>query len=320
MTNKSKYIAGIISIALIALLVVAGPAQAFMLSLDVDAGENSNFHLGDDVSLTAKLHIEDSGNDAYLPVKNLSLEIDGPGSNDYLCYFDINGNAISECDNISISLVNGSVSGGYGYGYGYFENHSYDFGYGYGYGYSNGIGETELVYKIVIDTDSYHLGSYHVTLNSEIGNSEFSSSVAHFVLSERAIHNVGGPSTFRCRTDWQCTGWSLCSQNIQTRMCDKAREECYTDTEEPDEVRACTINLNNNPNINLNNNENSNSNSNSETQTKKSLGARITGAVTGFAEDVGIQGQLIIVIAFIAGILGLSVAVRAVRRRRLSVK
>ncbi|MCK5607993.1 hypothetical protein KAR91_39300 [Candidatus Pacearchaeota archaeon] len=176
-TNK-KFIASFISVSILSLLFLAGPVQAFLLGLDVD---NTTPNKGENITFTATLDIEKM--DKYLPVKNLSLILNGPEYSE--CIFDINGNNLSECKGI-VSIERISVHSenefGYGYGYGYDSDNGYgydfgyDYGYDYGYGYNYGYGgkPIKFEYKIILDTTDYSTGTYDTVLKVLIGNEIFS--------------------------------------------------------------------------------------------------------------------------------------------------
>jgi hypothetical protein len=183
--NSRRFIASFISISILTLLFLAGPAQAFILGLTVDNDIPSK---GDSITFTATLDIERM--DRYLPVKNLTLVLDGPEYTQ--CIFDVMGNVLSGCENMTITPLFNSYSQGYGYGYGYDSDngYGYDFGYGYGYdsdngygygydsdngyGYGYGAGEITLKYEITLDTTDYLEGNYDTMLMAHIGDEIFS--------------------------------------------------------------------------------------------------------------------------------------------------
>jgi hypothetical protein len=184
-TNR-KVVSSLISIAILALLFLAGPVQAFILGLSVS---NSTPSQGEKIVFTASIDIEKM--DKYLPIKNLTLSLRGPENT--FCTFDVEGKNLSACKGlISIERISSHQNNEYGYGYGYgydSENgegynfgygysydYGYDYGYNYGYGYDYGYGGKPLTfeYKITLDTTNYSEGKYDSFLNASIGNEKFS--------------------------------------------------------------------------------------------------------------------------------------------------
>ena len=195
-TNK-KFIASFISVSILSLLFLAGPVQAFLLGLDVD---NTTPNKGENITFTATLDIEKM--DKYLPVKNLSLILNGPEYSE--CIFDINGNNLSKCKGI-VSIERISVHSeneyGYGYGYGYDSDNGYgydfgyDYGYDYGYGYNYGYGgkPIKFEYKIILDTTDYSEGTYDTLLKVLIGDETFSKNGVQITIN--------APSTIQEKDD-----------------------------------------------------------------------------------------------------------------------
>jgi hypothetical protein len=230
---KTKGIAGILTVVVIALLIIAGPVQGFSLGLNmndnsVDKGDNAIFNL--------EINIE-SGEG--LPVDELVLILDGP---EYMeCKFDVQGNVISGCKGV-VSIVNTKqVSYGYGYNSGNYNGYGYYFGYGYGYGYSSGM-SNKLSYEVTIDTSDYSTGFYDTEFIAKIGSKEFSKSGDKLKINYVYEGNGGSGSgeTDGCRTEYRCTEWDTCSINgYQNRLCEKVRPACYAgDT--PEILRTCT--------------------------------------------------------------------------------
>lgn len=53
----------------------------------------------------------------------------------------------------------------------------------------------------------------------------------------------GGGGGSSCTTEWICTNWSTCSNNLQTRVCEKEKESCDAGIK-PIESQNCTVLLN----------------------------------------------------------------------------
>lgn len=81
---------------------------------------------GTPVSFNVSITIEDP--DTYVPISNLSLDINGAVSAEY--FFALDGTPLVQNDSITITRIS-SLTNDYGYGTGY----GYDFGTGYRYGY-----------------------------------------------------------------------------------------------------------------------------------------------------------------------------------------
>ena len=142
-----------VTITIISLLIISGPANAFILGLNAD---KSHVDAGEYVTFDVSLKIESA--DGIADVQKLILALNGPTNRE--CIFDVNGNKISGnlCENIIAINKIDTTTHNYGYAYGY--------GYRYGYGYSNG----ELKYQIIIDTEGFYAGSYNPILKIFIGD------------------------------------------------------------------------------------------------------------------------------------------------------
>lgn len=143
-----KIVAFLFSIFIIGILLIAGPANAFVLSMTID---DNTVNKGDEIEIEVVNTIE-SGE--FLNINNLSLVLDGPEKVE--CYFLSNGTIISGCKGITIELIE---IPGYGYGY----------SYGYGYGYNEG----DLKFRIIIDTSDYDTGAYTSVIKSYIGGAVY---------------------------------------------------------------------------------------------------------------------------------------------------
>ena len=180
--NKSILPSTIITMAIIAMLVISGPAQAVQVTLNAQdlqdriVGETGVFY----VNVTI-------GSNERIPITNISVEglpeIDG--SPDGVLVFKV-GDFSNVGDhkikgNYDITLIEqiGFMSG-YGYGYGYennnntppFAGYGYShqfFGYGYGYGDSPD-NYTQLKYKVIMDTDGADPGTYNAVAKVNAGN------------------------------------------------------------------------------------------------------------------------------------------------------
>ncbi|MEK6873961.1 MAG: hypothetical protein AABW91_03875 [Nanoarchaeota archaeon] len=146
MENKLKVVSVIISVSIIILLFVAGPANAFVLGLTIN---DPVVNKGEIVEFSVSTQIEP---EEVLDIDKFVLILNGPEVQE--CEFDVNGNIISGCKGISIEKLASSNS---------------SICPGYGYGYCQGV----LEYKIRLDSGEYLGGVYHTNLKMIIGESEF---------------------------------------------------------------------------------------------------------------------------------------------------
>lgn len=179
--GKSLIPSTIITLAIVAMLILSGPAQAVAVLI---SGQPS---YTDNEDIEFQVTIELNENDKYVPLTNISLDLTGPVSK--RAVFDLNGNKISgNCIEMKPVSVPNSKDFGYGSGYGYDAGtgYGYDFGKGYGYGYGyGGGGETiSYIYNVSIETACLSAGRYTViaTLNTD-QNIAFHSSPFNFELT-----------------------------------------------------------------------------------------------------------------------------------------
>lgn len=290
-----------VSIIILGLLVLSGPAQAFNLGI---SAVDSHVVKGENLEFAASLNIEDS--DSYLPVKELSLILDGPVKRE--CVFDVSGNKISGCDGVNISKIE-NIDSRYGYGYGY--GNGVSFGYGYGYGYSYGLGKLNLTYNIILDSSNYSAGEYSVNLSAKIGDKIYSEMGENIVISESGSASTGsssysgGGGSVTCVTNWNCSVWGTCINGVEKRSCVKETIFCYAG-EEPETERKCNV-----TGEVKNEGENLAENSSVQNETRNS-GNGITGAVIGTFKS----GTTWIILGVILALLGSAMTVLAIRKRR----
>ncbi len=177
--SRRNLISMALTLAIIGLLVLSGPISAVIVNISSD--KTTYTATDSSVVFTVDVDIE---SDERVPVQNLTLTISGTTSKN--CVFDLAGNAISGCSNLTITPVNtqgyGNTSAlfGYGYGYGYdgvynTTNQTFDLTepYGYGYGYTAGYGYNtatggELRYQITwnLTAENPSDGSYSANLQA----------------------------------------------------------------------------------------------------------------------------------------------------------
>jgi hypothetical protein len=148
---KSKIIAGVISIIVISLFFIIGPAQAFILGFSIS---DPHPHLGDSTMFTVSAEIEPG---EILDIEYFTLELDG--SKDLTCVFDTDGNIILGCAGMQIQKLQDSPVQP-------------------GYGFLPGI----LEYKITLDTRVLKPGDFEVTLLAQIGDQEIETDSQQFSI------------------------------------------------------------------------------------------------------------------------------------------
>jgi len=163
--KRSKFLSLIpitITLVVLFMLIISGPAKAFEFKLDVDDG---NIQRGDEIVFTSEINIKNI--DSNLPIEYILLEIDGKVHKE--CKFDLDGNKLTSCPGVkSIKVIEDSTNYGYGYRDGYFNGNNYNFGYGYG------LNDGKMVYEITYDTSVLVAGDYETRLIVKIQNTTFS--------------------------------------------------------------------------------------------------------------------------------------------------
>lgn len=144
MKINGKVISVLITGLVLSLLLIAGPATAFVLGISisqkyVNLGDNAKFNISTTI-----------GSNENLEVTKFTLNLDNKdGSEHFSCEFLPNGTFLSECNGFIIndkSLINQSVIKLPGYGY----------GYGYGYAFNDG----KLAYNIGVNTSMLGSGIF----------------------------------------------------------------------------------------------------------------------------------------------------------------
>ncbi len=181
--NKSIVPSTIITLIIVAMLVISGPAQA--VQVNVNATDLTNRQVGETGFFYINVTI---GANERVPLTSISLDglphINGsPGGALVFNVSDFNNvGDVKTRGNYNISLFERSGwIGGFGYGYGYenntdaapfigYGNEHQFYGYGYGYGSDSAADYTKLVYKITVDTTGAQAGKYDVTVKVNAGN------------------------------------------------------------------------------------------------------------------------------------------------------
>ena len=299
--QQNKIIASIISLFIITILILSGPASAFNLGLNIDG--DSSVEKGKKITFIATVDINSGEN---IPINELVLVLDGPEHRE--CVFDITGKmkdgsgsgsgSGTECFGINIKKIPGpSIDNSYGYGYAYY-------GYGYNFGYGYGYTEQELEYEITVHTQHFVIGTYNTNLNVLINGKTFSKKGSQFIINDNNNddNDDNGNSNGGCSTSWICGEWSECVDGLQNRFCEKQINYCYANPKtKPEESQYCEINLDNEELQETQETINQNQ--------AKGRFSRITGAVTG---TLGTAGTWVVAV-FLIGILGLAITVPIVR-------
>jgi len=160
---------------IITLLILAGPAEAFSLELNIS---ETNPQYGDEISFIVSLNINTG---ERLPVTDLTLQLFGPV--DINCKFRTDGSPISGCHNITIipvstaNITEGDLTGNYQK-----TNESHNWGYGYGYGY----GSPEILsYNITLDTSSLDYGLYETFFKAKINQNQFTQQGKNIIIIDK---------------------------------------------------------------------------------------------------------------------------------------
>jgi hypothetical protein len=130
--HSYKVIAGAITVGILIILIMSGPAQAFILGLVIDDNEVEK---GEVIDFIGSIEIEAN---EQLEINYLVLRLNGP--EDIECRFNINGSIISGCKGIMIDQISTTPD--------------------YGYGFEQGI----LSYNFSLDTAYYFSGIYETLI------------------------------------------------------------------------------------------------------------------------------------------------------------
>ena len=156
-------VAVVLSSLIIALLLLAGPAEAVILGLTV---EDNSVYKGDLMFFEATAEIE-SGEQLNPDYFKLILN----GSQLVECTFDVDGNSISGCEGISMENLQTPP-------------------YGYGYGYSSGV----FKFKITLDTTYFQTGKYETYLRMIAGQKNYEKRGKDVYITNITIDSLAGCS------------------------------------------------------------------------------------------------------------------------------
>jgi hypothetical protein len=285
--GREKLSALLITVTILIVLVLSGPASAFKLALgDFD---NSNPTRGDKISTTSSINIR---SDERINLTQIDVLIDGA----VVCSFDSMG--AGNCSSVGIDVNLLSSDSGYGYGYGY------QYGYNYGYGYQQGFNNGVLGYDITLDTSFFPVGDHTLELGTSLGTQDYNSESRTFTVKAPVSGSSSGGG---CITSWECSDWSACTNNIQTRSCTKVLDYCYGGNT-PNMTQSCSSSTGSG-------NDNTSENT---TTTNGDIPAQNGGGITGAVIGTLGTGGTVFVIIFILLAGGSAVYLTIRRKRRLA--
>lgn len=180
--TKQKIYSYFATLAIIALLIITGPANAVNVDIpdlpsQITPGQVILFSISVDI-LTGE----------QIPLKYSELRFTNPSGTLATCRIQNDGSLSTtpSCPyNIKVTIAK-SQNLGYGYGYGYGYNtppygYGYAFGYGYGYGLTNGQ-SGKMTYNVAWDTTGIQTGNYKVQAAVHAGTNSVT-----WVSSERSV-------------------------------------------------------------------------------------------------------------------------------------
>lgn len=140
---SSKVIAAILVLGVISILIYSGPAQAFVLSLQIP---DTIVNQGDKIKVNINVNPEEGDNSSDVSYLIFKLtKLNGPDNAE--CKFLRDGSIVSGCDGIEIDKIS--------------TDDCEDGSYGYGYGYGS---KCSLKYKITINSNLFEVGTYATSL------------------------------------------------------------------------------------------------------------------------------------------------------------
>ena len=188
--NKNRRLTktAVISFIIVMMLILPEPASAVIVSID---GLSGSITQGSSKIFNITVTMENP--DKFVPISNVTLNIDNESTTEQWTFNPVNGTIISGNSDISVNvtLPPNSSYFGHGYGYGVDTNGSgygYDFGYGsgYGYNYGQGNGTVSFSYQVTLSTTNLTAGSYTATAYLNTGSSikpYFASTSVSFTVS-----------------------------------------------------------------------------------------------------------------------------------------
>jgi len=146
-----KIIAGFITFGVLIMLLLTGPAQAYIIGMTISDNEVNK---GEKVKFDIEIEVEPN---EFLDVDFFTLKLMGPMSEE--CNFDVDGNIISGCLGMTIQKI---------------KKPDYEYGYGFK--------EGKFQYKITLETFSYLSGMYDSLIEMHIGPDTFTQTGAYIII------------------------------------------------------------------------------------------------------------------------------------------
>lgn len=173
--TKSITVSTLLTLAIIGMLVLSGPAMAVTVKI---IGLSGAIQQGK--SKTFFVDIKVKKPDQYVPVDNFTLNITGPTTAEWT--FDVAGTILSGPPEATITPESIPESSfGYGAGVGVDSGTNYVLGYGYGYG--TGQGTITFRYQVTLNTAILSQGNYNAVARLNTGRAakpSFDSDVVTF--------------------------------------------------------------------------------------------------------------------------------------------
>ncbi len=158
--RSTKIISLIVTISVITILIISGPALAVTLGINVG---QKFVKLGEKIQFSVASILENSDN---LPIDKFTVELTGPTNKS--CDFLPNGTAINGCDTFILKQLSSAQEI---VGYGYLPCQAG--GYGYGYGYCSNFTSGTFAFNISIDSKNMSSGIYSTRFIMYSGNNVF---------------------------------------------------------------------------------------------------------------------------------------------------
>jgi hypothetical protein len=171
----TKVLAMGLSVLTVLILLIAAPAQAIQLSVDLPQ------HVGVDQPVTFELNADIQSGE-IVPVDSVTLAITGPNGTQ-ICTFNVNGTPISGCEGITITPDLSTQEFGNMTATGWNGTSVETVNFGYGYGFGNDGTPTELTWTITFTATE--AGKYSVDY-------QVNADGAVFDLQEAGVFNVAG--------------------------------------------------------------------------------------------------------------------------------
>jgi len=209
--QKKSFVAStLITLFIVAMLIISGPASAVIVKIVGLDGESITSGASKTFNITVTLE----SHDRFVPISDFSLNISKSGTTVAQCKFDTAGTELSPCDDAITNILaisspdashvgNGSgygwdnYSSGYGFGYNFSEGYGwkgsgYGYGNGSGYGYSYGAGgrDVTFTYQITLSTTGMDTGDYTARAYLNTGND----ALAYFASSQASFKIVAASS------------------------------------------------------------------------------------------------------------------------------